>query len=200
MDREKTASLAIIICMVSAISTLPAMLIVEGLQPPTLINYYYTTNPTNTTTTTNTTIYVNGTYPLITMHFVNVTATLQYQTTGLTGPYAIVYSIPLVNRTMVTSMVSFSFNRRLPGAGSSIYRLYSRLNNQTIGEFLGTTLFPYLEGGTVTDTAYYSIWNNYYQASVYPNASTYALDICGYSQDPNWANLNVSVSIWWETW
>jgi hypothetical protein len=202
MAREKLATVAIIVCMVAAISTLPAMLIVGGLQPPTVINYYYETNPTNNTTTTNTntTIYINGTYPLTTPHFMNLTATLPYQNTGVTGPYSIVYSIPLVNRTLVTSMVSFSFNRRPPGAPGSSYYLYSRLNNQTVLFSPGPGEFPYLEGGTVTNVPYYSIWYNYYQGSVYPNASTYALDICGYSMDSTWPNLNVSVSIWWETW
>ena len=52
MSRDKLSTAAILVCMVAAVSTLPAMMIVGGLQPPTVVNYYYTTNPTNTTNTT----------------------------------------------------------------------------------------------------------------------------------------------------
>jgi hypothetical protein len=194
------------VCMVSAISTLPAMLIVGGLQPPTIVNYYYTTNPTNTTTTnttivnTNTTIYVNGTYLKTTPHFVNVTATIPY--TASTGEssltYTTIYSIPLVNRSIVKSMVVFSFNRRPSTGGTSNCFIYSRLNGERVS---GSCGFPSIVCSTLTNEPLYSVFSIYpFDGTTYPNATSYTLDICGNSGDATWPNLNVSVSIWWETW
>lgn len=203
MDRNKLATLAIVVCMVSAVSTLPAMLIVGGLQPPTVVNYYYTTNPTNTTTTnttvvnTNTTIYYNGTYPNTTPHFANVTATIPYTPSGT--PFTTIVSLPLINRTIVTSVVSFSFNRR---PGGSVYLIESRLNGQKV-TYSGSPVpeFPFLTGSTATESYYYTLWNNPYRATVYPNSTTYTLDLIGYVTDSSYTTgINISLCVWWETW
>jgi len=199
MAREKLATAAIIVCMVAAVSTLPAMLIAGSIPQPVVNNYYNdnTTNNTTNNTTVNTTLNVNGTFPIRTCHFVNVTATILHASISTN---TIIYSIPLVNRTIVTSLVAFSFNLRAPGAGGSGFSLNSLLNNKTIDLYGAGSTFPTLNGHTVIGEFFYSIWNNPYQSFVYPNASTYVLDICGYHSDVTWTNINVSVAIWWETW
>jgi len=157
-DKNRIATAAIIVCMVSAVSTLPAFLIAGILQQPIVNNYYQTTTTTtpitNTTTITytNTTYNINGTYPTRTCHFANVTKLIPYSTTGANN--VTVCDIPLVNRTIVTSMVAFSFDRRV---GGSSFKLYSTLNDKLV-DFAAS---PSISSGFIdTNSPYYSIWNN----------------------------------------
>jgi len=192
MERNNLATAAIIVCMVCAVSTIPALMIAGSFQQPSVVNDYSTDKRTNTTTIIN----INGTFENRTCHFVNVTRLIPYRTGG-SSANATICNIPLVNRTLVTCAVAFSFNRRTGGGGQ--YMIDSLLNGKTLQ--INSYGFPYFSGYTTIDQAYYSIWNNPYQTTVLPNATGLILNIIGYSYDPNFpSGINVSVSLWWETW
>jgi hypothetical protein len=149
MERNKLATLAIMVCMVSAVSTLPAMLIVGGLQPPNTVNHYYTTNQTNTTVTnttnvippvTNITVYnytsntnitynVNGTIPTVERHVIHMTIILNQ-----TKMFYELFNMTLDRKVTFTD-IFVKTNATMPGVASGSIYFESRL-------FLNGTRIP----------------------------------------------------------
>ncbi|MEX2680762.1 MAG: hypothetical protein Q6373_004130 [Candidatus Sigynarchaeota archaeon] len=129
MARESLATAAIIVCMVAAVSTLPALLIAGSLPQPVVNNYYQTT--TTTTPITNVTYYINGTdtivlYKCVACHveptatrtftnFVNMSLAQPVRITwirakvnaslGVSGAFSICY-VPVLNGTELVNYTS----------------------------------------------------------------------------------------------
>ncbi len=151
MAREKLATAAIIVCMVAAVSTLPALLIAGSIPQPVVHNYYQTTTTntpiTNTTTNTNVTYNINGTYPIVETRAFNVSTSLYF-----TRTFNPLFNITMDKKTTVVKTYGRA-NATISGnPGSRQFQVlyYVFLNGTNMSEYSGASTIAQfsLEFGT----------------------------------------------------